>query len=263
MNSRLIHPKEQVYFSICVAVSALIYLVLLFSIIGIFYALIGILLSLFFQGIMLGNIRSNGVKLSNHQFPHIKEKVEDLCVKMNILQVPDVYVLESGGILNAFATRFFGRNFIILYSDIFELIEQDGEEELTFIIAHELAHLQRKHISKQLLILPATWVPFLGNAYSRTCEYSCDRIATYYTGNTEVAMKGLTLMAIGKVLFKKVNRTDYLLQSSLEQGFFVWLSQLISSHPPLPKRILELEHIEKFPQFYGLTSSEKKNTMMV
>ena len=155
--------------------------------------------------------------------------------------VPDIYVVESAGALNAFATRFFGRNMVVLYSDFFDLINSTDNEELSFIIAHELAHIKRKHFTKQMLILPAMWIPFLSEAYSRECEYTCDRIAANYINNSEAAMNGLTMLAIGKSLFKKVNRNEYLMQSSQEKGFFIWLAEKISTHPPLPKRINEIQ----------------------
>jgi hypothetical protein len=186
-------------------------------------------------------IRSNGVRMSPQQFPQVYEKVKELCEKMEIPTVPDVYVMESGGILNAFATRFFGRNMVVLYSDIFDLINHGGEKELSFVIAHELAHIKRNHITKQLLILPAMWIPFVGEAYSRSCEYTCDRMAAYFTENSEAAMNGLTILAIGKALYRQVDRLEYLHQSNQEKGFFVWLVEKLSTHPALPKRIHEIE----------------------
>jgi Zn-dependent protease with chaperone function len=78
---------------------------------------------------------------------------------MNINKIPDMYVIESGGILNAFAARFFGRNMVVFYSDIFELIEDQREDEVVFILAHELAHIKRNHITKFMIILPSLWIP--------------------------------------------------------------------------------------------------------
>ncbi|MGC5326032.1 M48 family metallopeptidase [Brevibacillus sp. SYSU BS000544] len=249
-ENRLIHENEKTYFTIAVIVSVIIYLSLIISLVGIFYIIIGVLITFFLHGLMIGSIRSNGVKLTEMQFPIIHKKVVDLCRQLDIREIPDVFIIQSNGILNAFATRFFGRNFVVLYSDIVELIEAEGEEELTFVIAHELAHIKRKHVSKQLLILPALWVPFLGNAYSRACEYTCDRMAAVYTGNPEAAMNGLSILAIGKILYKRMNRADYLMQSNKERGFFVWLSHVMSTHPPLPLRIMEIERLKKFPQFF-------------
>lgn len=255
MNERLIHKNEKVYFITSLVISIITYLLLIASLIGIVYILIGLIITFFLHGIMVAHFRSNGVKLTEQQFPEIHEKVLDLCRRMGIQKIPAVYVIQSGGLLNAFATRFFGRNFVVLYSDIFELVESGNQAEVTFIIAHELAHIRRQHITKQLLILPALWVPFLGTAYSRACEYTCDLIATAYTGNEKAAVNALTILAIGRNLFKRVNIADYLLNYSKETGFFIWFCHILSTHPPLPKRIKEINYFSTYPQLYGYQSS--------
>jgi len=240
MNNRLAHEDEQTWYIVCLISSIIIYLSLIFSIIGIFYIIIGLVAALIMHGLMVAGIRGNGVKLSERQFPQIYERVQALSNQMGIEQVPDVYIVQSGGVLNAFATRFFGRNFVVLYSDIFELVNQGNEDELSFVIAHELAHIQRKHISKQLLLFPALWIPFIGKAYSRSCEYTCDRIALAYTDNIRTAIHALAVLAVGKQLFQQVNIQDYLDQSYRERGFFIGWYELMATHPSLPKRMAEL-----------------------
>ncbi|MGO4890673.1 M48 family metallopeptidase [Anaerobacillus sp. MEB173] len=238
----LIHKNERKYFIIVLLFSLITYIGLFMSVVGIIYVGLFIGISLFLHGLSLGFIRTNGVRLKPEQFPIVYEKVKELCEKMEMSYIPDVYVMESGGALNAFATRFFGRNMIVLYSTIFELIEREGEDELAFVIAHELAHIKRRHISKQLIILPAMWIPGLTQSYSRACEFTCDRYATYYTGNSEAAKNCLTMLGIGSALYKKVNRSNYLDQIEEEKGFFIWLSEILSTHPTLPKRINQIEY---------------------
>lgn len=241
----LINPNERKYLITAAIASLLTYVLLIVSISGIFFILFFLVLSLFAHGIMLAFIRTNGVKLSSTQFPTVFEKTKVLCEKMGMATMPDVYVVQSGGVLNAFATKFFGRNMVVLYSEIFELIKQGAEDELAFIIAHELAHIKRRHITKQILILPAMWIPFLGEAYSRACEYTCDRFGAYYTGNIEASKNSLVILAIGKGLYQNVNQMEFIEQIDQESGFFVWLSEKISTHPPLPKRVRELDLFEK------------------
>jgi Zn-dependent protease with chaperone function len=236
----LIHKNETKYFSIVVIISILSYIGLALSIIGIF-TLLGItLLSLFLHALMIGHIRTNAVKLSHVQFPKVFGKAEELCTKMGIAKVPDIYVIQSGGMLNAFATRFFGRNMVVVYAEIFELMNTNADDELNFILAHELAHIKRNHLSKMMFILPAMWIPGIAELYLRACEYTCDRYAAYYTGNSEASKNSLTMLAIGKDLYLHVNRAEYLQQLNTEKGFIVWLSEVLSTHPPLPKRINEI-----------------------
>jgi Zn-dependent protease with chaperone function len=155
LPNNLIHKNERKYFIIAVLFSIITYIGLIFSIIGIIYLGLILAVSMLLHALMLGYIRTNGVRLNPEQFPKVYDKVKELCAKMEMKFVPDVYVLESSGTLNAFATRFFGRNMVVLFSPVFELIEEGAEDELSFVIAHELAHIKRRHISKQLLVLPA------------------------------------------------------------------------------------------------------------
>lgn len=185
---QLIHKDEKKYFTLALIGSIIGYGFLLFSIVGFIFILFFAGLSWFLHGLMMTQFRSNGVRLSCNQFPEVFEKVRELCKAMEIQKISDVYVVESGGILNAFAAKFFRRNMVVLYSDVFDLINSEGSEELSFIIAHELAHIKRNHIIKQTLILPAMRIPFLGETYSRSCKYTCDRMATNYINNKEAAV---------------------------------------------------------------------------
>lgn len=238
----LIHKDEKRYFSVALIVSIIIYVSLLFYLEGLGVLLLLTAISLFSNGLMIARIRTNGVRLSANQFPEVYNKVVELCNSMEIQSIPEVYVIESGGILNAFAAKSLRKNIVILYSDIFDLINTENNDELSFIIAHELAHIKRRHVAKHLFILPAMWIPSLGNAYLRACEYTSDRIAAYYINNSEASMNALTILAIGKTLFNKVNRDEYLLQHSKNKGLLNKLAEKSSTHPSLPKRIYEIKN---------------------
>ncbi|RID81747.1 M48 family peptidase [Mesobacillus zeae] len=224
-------------------ISVLVYLLLLITFVGILYIPLIFGVTLFIHGIAIGNIRNNGVRLNKNQFPKIYARAEKIAFDMGIREVPNIYILQSDGILNAFATRFFGKNFIILYSDIVEIAENGFEKELDFIIAHELVHIKRKHITKQMFILPAMWFPLLGNAYSRACEHTCDKLAAAYINNPESSIKALGILAVGKTLVRELNYAEYVGNAKFESGFFTWFSTVLSTHPPLPQRITEVYRI--------------------
>ena len=242
LRNQLVHRKETVYFTLTLVISILVYIGFLFSIIGI--AVMGalMLLSYFIHALSMASIRRNGVRLSNRQFPDIYQKAVKLAEDMELEKMPSIYVMESMGILNAFATRFFGKNMVVVYSEIFDLSEDGRENELLFVLAHEFAHLKRRHVFVHMLLLPAMFVPFLGEAYLRACEYTCDRYATYYVGNMEASKEALSILAIGKKLSSKMNHEAFVDQISEESGFFAWLNEKLSSHPDLPKRINALDH---------------------
>ena len=253
MSSKsLTSSKETPYFICSVIISAFIYLIATLSLIGIVIALVFLAFILFSNAIMLGSLRGNGVRVSEKQFPDIYDRVVDLSEKMKLKSVPDIFVIHSEGAFNAFATRFFGRNMVVIYSEVFELAREQGDKELDFIIAHELAHIKRRHIWKSMLVLPATLVPFLSQAYSRACEYTCDRKAAYYIQDGVAAKRALTILSVGKVLYKEINDFAYLEQIQSESNVAVWFAELLSTHPLLPKRIQAVGHfmdVEGTPNF--------------
>ncbi|WP_214822153.1 MULTISPECIES: M48 family metallopeptidase [unclassified Exiguobacterium] len=244
-HSNLVHKREKLYFSLLVAASVLMLIlgiVLTVASFGLFLWIIGtiVLLSLFTHWIQIGYIRTNGVKVTGRQFTELHEMVQRVGADMGIRLLPDVYILQAGGVLNAFATRFFQKNMVILYSDVVELTRTGQTKEVEFVIAHELAHIRRNHVQKQWVVLLGSIIPFLGSAYSRACEYTCDRMAAHYIQDFGAAKRALTVLAIGGPLAKEVNEFDYLYEASRENGFIAKYSELLSTHPTLPKRIASI-----------------------
>lgn len=231
----LVYPKEKIYFVISLVISLLIYLALIVSILGLVYIVVGVSIALIIQGLFIGNLRGNSVRVSETQFPEVYNLAQKLGGKMGLNPVPAIYVLQSGGLLNAFATRFIGRNFVVIYSDVLELAYEKGESSLGFVICHELAHIHRKHLTLNWLLYPSTLIPFLGPAYSRACEYTCDRYGAYY--QPDGAIPGLLVLAAGKRLYHNVNAQEFSRQAENEGGFWIWFSEILSSHPNLPKRV--------------------------
>ncbi|WP_342433081.1 hypothetical protein [Neobacillus sp. FSL H8-0543] len=61
---------------------------------------------------------------------------------------------------------------------------------------------------------------FLGNVYSRACEYTCDRMAAAYFNNRVNATNGLDILAVGKRLFVDMDLVEYIQTAKKETGFF-------------------------------------------
>lgn len=235
--------KEKVYFGIMLFISILCYFLTFITIIGGLYLLIILLCLLFIQGIAIGSIRQNSVKITSEQFGDIYNKVIEYSHKLGLQKIPEVYLMQSGGMLNAFATRFLFKDIVVIYSDIMELAYEQGESAVNFIIAHELAHVKRKHLSKKKYIIFGEFVPFLGLAYSRACETTCDRIASKLSENFNV--DGLVVLAAGKKLYKQVDVNLFLSNAAEERGFWSWFSEICSTHPHLSSRVKYLNDAEQ------------------
>ena len=241
--SSLVHPRERVYFAISAIAGVLIYAVLILVMINsaearsvlLLYGILGVIISLVVHGLMVGYFRGNAVRVSPRQFPRVHAMVAQHAASFGMKDAPDVFVLQSGGILNAFATRFLGRNFVVLYSDILALAEKRGADAVSFVVAHELAHLKRGHLTYRWLLLPSRVVPFLYGAYSRACEYTCDRFGAAVA--PAGAVQGLLVLAAGGDLYEQVEPRLFAGQAETEGGFWTAVSEIFATHPHLSRRV--------------------------
>jgi Zn-dependent protease with chaperone function len=205
------------------------------------------------QGLMIGRLRGNGIRVSPRQFPLLYKLASQHAATLGIKKLPDIFVLESGGLLNAFATRFWGRDFVVIFSDVLALAEARGEAAVGFIVAHELAHVRRGHLKHRWLVLPGKIIPYLGPAYSRACEYTCDRMGAHC--QPDGAIDGLLVLAAGRELYRQVDAREYARQVETEKGYFVKRAELMATHPHLPKRVAALLNVVKVnaPALVGAT----------
>lgn len=206
-----------------------------------FYAVLIVLYLFFRLGLLIGYIQGNAIKVSKNQFSNLYSILESQCKSLGIENVPDMYIMQNGGILNAFATAFMGSNYIVLYSEIVEEAYQNNIDTVGFVIGHELGHIKRKHVLKTLILFPSIIVPFLNSAYSRACEYTCDNIGAALSPNG--AKSGLLLLAAGKGIWKKVNVEKFIEQELTEGGFWCWFAEKVSSHPKLTKRLIQFNNL--------------------
>jgi len=236
-------PREKKLFLICFVFSLLAWTALVISIVGLVYGLaIGFFL-LAAHAMLIASIKGHAIKLSNQQLPELHTRVREACRALGIAQLPDVYVMQAGGMLNAFATKFLGRNFVVIYSDLLEASDEQGRE-LDMIIGHELGHLALGHLKWLLFLAPGKLLPWLGSAYSRACEYSCDRCGLEVVGDLNDASRGLVVLASGGKYAARVNLRQFVRQAEENRGFWGTVYELNASHPLLPKRIAALANYQ-------------------
>lgn len=227
-------PNEQPLFAAVVILSLFIWFAIVISVIGLFYA---VFLGIFFfvaHMVFVGHIRGSGVKLGPDQFPELHDAVVNMSVEMGMAP-PEAYVLQSGGMLNALATRFLRANMIVLYSDLLEACG-DNRGARDMIIAHELGHLRCGHLRWRWLTLPGYFIPFLGSALSRAREYTCDRYGLAGAGNVNDALRGLAILAAGPVYGRQISFEAFARQHEDVNTGFMTLAEWMSTHPPLSKR---------------------------
>jgi Zn-dependent protease with chaperone function/type II secretory pathway pseudopilin PulG len=234
----LVYPNERSLFAIGLAISAVFWLVLLVGTFGIalFYALAGFVFYLFAQSGLIAYIRGNAVRITPQQYPDLYEKLTACCMRLGIAEVPETYLLHANGVFNAFATRFLGRNFLVLFSDVVDALE-GRPGALSFYLGHELGHVHRGHLAWRPALLPASFLPLIGSGYHRACETTCDNYGAACCGDVEDGVRALSALAAGGRRWQDLNLPEYLEQAQDTAGFWMSFHELISDYPWLVKRV--------------------------
>jgi Zn-dependent protease with chaperone function len=233
-------PTELPLLILVICASACIWLVLLISVIGVPYML---LIGLFFfvtHLIFVTHLRGNAVRLGPSQFPDLYLRVKELAARAGLKYVPEAYILQAGGVLNALATKFLRSRMIVLYSDLLDACG-DNQAARDMIIGHELGHLRAGHLQWIWFLLPGMATPFLGSAYSRAREYTCDRYGAALCNNRSGALTGLAILAAGGNHGPRVNLASLANQREDLNTGFMTLGKWLGTHPPLCDRIAALD----------------------
>ncbi len=239
LDPRLRSPKEKPLFVVAAVFSSLAWVALVVSLVGILYGTLIALVVLVAQAMFLAHVRGNGLRVSDRQLPDLHARVRSASAALSLPAAPEVYVLQAGGVLNAFAVRFFSRRFVVLFSDVVDACQDP--RQLDFVVGHELGHHAAGHLARNLFLLPARLVPLLGAAYSRACEYTCDRVGASVAGDTEQAKRGLVVLAAGGRVAASANLDAFAEQAREAGGFWMAVNELVASHPYLSKRVAALQ----------------------
>lgn len=233
-------PSEVALRIAIILISLGLWAMLALTIIGLVYALM-IGLFLFFAHVaFIAHVRGSGVRVGPGQFPEIWDRIVALSHAAGMRQPPEAYIMQAGGELNAFATKFLGGRMMVLYSELLEACADDAPAR-DMVIGHELGHLALRHLDWFLLTAPGRLIPFLGSAYSRACEYSCDRYGAHLCGDPDGATRGLAILAAGPRLARRVNLQAFVAQRRDMDTGWMTIGSWLSGYPPLSARIEALE----------------------
>ncbi|MFC3153029.1 M48 family metallopeptidase [Litoribrevibacter euphylliae] len=246
--SELRHPKENLYRTLCMVIGGICWVALLLgTLFSILIFLIPIAISLwisekFFQASIYGN----AVHVNNQQYSKLDGIASDLASQLGLASRPEMFVLNSEGLTNALAIKFLSGKYVLLFSNLVDLLwdNSDKENRLRFVIAHELAHHAAGHVNfwLNLLMKPAMFIPFLGAAYSRSCELTCDRIAAELVKDHQASSQALISLASGsRELVAHTEKSAFIAQEQRVPGIFGFMQEILSSHPRMTKRLIAVE----------------------
>lgn len=194
---------------------------------------------LFTHSALIAYLKGNSVKITQDVFPDLFERVQDCVEKLGIKKAPEAYVLQAEGGFNAFATRFAGKHFVVLFSDVVDALEEKPEA-LNFYIGHELGHIDRGHLLWTPVIAPASFLPLIGAAHSRAREKTADNYGLYCCKNVDDAVAGLAALAAGPKRWKQLPVNNYMEQIKETGSFWMSFNELISGYPWTVKRMARI-----------------------
>jgi len=234
----LVYPRERTLGGLALVLGLLVWAALVLGTLGIalVYVLMGFIGYCFAQSAFIAWIKGTGVRLSPTQLPELHARFQACCARLGIQAPPEAYLLHGNGIFNAFATRFFGRDFVVLLSDVVDAMEAQPDG-INFYIGHELGHIRRGHLTGHIWRAPVLWLPLLGAAYARAREYTCDLHGAACCEQADSAPRALAALAAGAQQWRLVDLHAYAAQSSGNNGFWGSFHELIGGYPWLTKRV--------------------------
>jgi len=241
---QLVHKNEKTLFVISLVIGSIVWLAVIGLTFGIvlIYALLGLVFYLFAQSGFIAHLRGNAVELSEEQFPDLYRQYRDSCATLGIQEVPRAYLLMSDGILNALATRFLRRHYVVVFSSVVEAL-RSRPEALRFYFGHELGHIVRGHLNLRWLLFPASILPLLGTAYRRAQEYTCDLHGLATSQSPNDALAALALLGTGGERLPQVNIERFMAQQSESGGFWMSFHELTNDYPWLSKRLAHIASV--------------------
>jgi len=204
------------------------------------YAVSFMLALVIFAALYRARAMGHMVLLSEKQFPHLHSMFVEVSQKLGLDETPIAFIYNSGGIMNAFAIRLLRGRYVFLTSAI---VEAEEDEQIRFIMAHEVAHHVLGHLSgfKHFLRWPAYMVPFLYRAYSRAREYSCDAVGASVLPDARHALGALQMLACGvKRLNASMNVEAFAAQEYAVPSVAGFVLEISSTHPRTTRRVARI-----------------------
>jgi len=237
----LVYKNEKPLFVLSMVIGSIVWLALIIGTVGIalIYVLIFLLIYLFAQSGFIAYLRGNAVQLSASQFPDLYRQYVEACQKLDMEQIPTAYLMMSDGVLNALATRFLRRHYVVLYSSVVDAL-RSRPEALRFYFGHELAHIKRGHLNLTWLKFPASILPLLGPSYRRAQEYTCDLHGLAASTSREDALAALAVLGTGGERLAQVNVDEFIDQQRHTSGFWMSYHEFTNDYPWLCKRLAHI-----------------------
>ena len=242
-------PRESVLFGICCTFSMLVWgiiAILLLVVVArvpmlllgiVFYALLGWLTVTAIKAFLVTFVRGNGIMVGPDQLPHVYEAVQRAAATLGA-PLPEIYVIQFGGMREAMTKTFVGRKLLILSAELVE--DCDDGLELHMLMGREMAHFRFSHVPWRFWLTPSMALPLIYPAWRRSAQYTADRCGMLVCGDTRAAYRTLLILAAGGKLGRRAEARPHSRQVARSGGFWMTLSHTIGFLPAINWRAARL-----------------------
>lgn len=233
----LVYKHEKPLLLVTAVLAVAIWLALILGTLGIvlLYLLVGYVFFLFAHSAFISHLKGSGVRISREQYPDLYDRLIRCCEKVGVKEVPEAYLLRTD-FFNALATKFLGRHFVVLFTDVVDALEE-RPDAIDFYIGHELGHIHRRHLSWGPVLAPAAWLPVIGPALRRAEEYTCDRYGVACCQSPDDIKAALAAIAAGDTRWQTINVDAFVGQVAVTNGFWMSFNEITGDYPWLTKRM--------------------------
>lgn len=156
--------------------------------------------------------------------PELYEQVKDVADTLDVVHIPEIYT-EWGHFINAYTTGYKDSTLLVLYSGAVDLM---SDEELRFIIGHEMGHIKSGHvlyhtmtqlfsniIANMSIAAPLAQPIYLALLYwFRMSEFTADRAGLLACQNVDAALNAVIKMSgLPGKYFSKMDRKAFMEQA--------------------------------------------------
>jgi Zn-dependent protease with chaperone function len=93
------------------------------------------------DGLLRAQPFGNSVRIGESQYPEIYAMLAEFSRRLRLDGIPEVYIVNGEGAVNAVALRLLQRKYILLLWDLVDLLlSSNWLKELGFVLGHELGH---------------------------------------------------------------------------------------------------------------------------
>lgn len=207
----------------------------------------------------LVELAGSNFHVTEYSCPELYAQVKRVADTLDITRIPSIYT-EWGHFINAYTTGYKDSTLLVLYSGAVDLLD---EEELAFIVGHEMGHIKSGHvlyhvmagmfsniISNMAIAAPLVQPLYYALMYwNRMSEFTADRAGLLACQNVDAAINAIVKMSgMPGRYFRSMNREAFLQQAKdFEVKYGGTLDQVIKgisiindSHPWTIMRAAEL-----------------------